>query len=268
MIKLIRTDCIDGLAKFEPGQLDIVITSPPYNLGIEYDCEGYDDNMSRADYLDFLVDVGYAIHTALSDEGSFFMNIGSKPTDPTIPFEALAVMLRMFKLQNTIHWVKAISIDHESGVKSTGHYKPINSPRFINDCHEYIFHFTKHGNVTLDRLAVGVPYADESNVSRWSGKENIRCRGNTWYIPYKTIQSREDDRPHPATFPVELPERCFRLHGLDRIEWACDPFVGIGSSAIAAKRLGIKNFVGMDLSESYIRTAKNLLKEVEVETAA
>jgi site-specific DNA-methyltransferase (adenine-specific) len=174
-----------------------------------------------------------------------------------IPFDVLAVLVQMFTLQNTIHWVKSISI----GTQSVGHYKPINSPRFINDCHEYIFHLTKTGKVPLDRLAVGVPYADESNVKRWAGKQNVRCRGNTWFIPYDTIQSREDDRPHPATFPVELPEMCFKLHGLDRITWACDPFVGIGNSAIAAKNLGIANFVGMDLSPTYCRRAIDMLKE-------
>jgi site-specific DNA-methyltransferase (adenine-specific) len=256
MIEIVCTDCVKALSEMKPGMLDVVVTSPPYNLGINYDCE-YDDAMPRQDYLNWIVDVSYAVYNALSDQGSFFVNVGSKPTDPMIPFEVLHVMSRMFKLQNTIHWVKSISI----GEQSVGHYKPINSERFINDCHEYIFHMTKTGKVSLDRMAVGVPYADQSNVKRWSGKNNVRCRGNTWFIPYDTIQSREDDRPHPATFPAELPEMCFRLHGLDRIKWACDPFVGIGNSAIAAKRVGIPNFVGMDLSPTYCRRAPDMLKE-------
>jgi site-specific DNA-methyltransferase (adenine-specific) len=251
MIKILCTDCVEGLNALRPGKLDVVVTSPPYNLGINYDCD-YDDSLPRVKYLDWLVDVGYAIHTALSDQGSFFLNVGSKPTDPSIPFEVLAVMLRMFQLQNTFHWIKSISV----GDKSYGHYKPINSPRFVNDCHEYIFHLTKNGDVPLDRLAIGVPYADETNIKRWGTKAKVRCRGNNWFIPYETIQSREDERPHPATFPVELPELCFRLHGLDRLHRACDPFVGIGSSAIAAKKLDIPNFVGMDLSPAYCKRAQ------------
>jgi site-specific DNA-methyltransferase (adenine-specific) len=61
----------------------------------------------------------------------------------------------------------------------------------------------------------------------------VRCRGNTWFIPYETIQRRERDRPHPATFPSQLPEQCLRLHGLSRIEVAMDPFTGLGSTAVA-----------------------------------
>ena len=44
-----------------------------------------------------------------------------------------------------------------------------------------------------------------------------RCRGNTWFIPYETIQSREKERPHPATFPVQLAEWCIKLHGVSRV---------------------------------------------------
>ncbi len=126
--------------------------------------------------------------------------------------------------------------------RSFGHFKPINSPRFLNDCHEYVFHFTKSGRVELNRLALGVPYQDKSNIARWShtrGKD-LRCRGNTWFVPYETIQSREKERPHPATFPVQLAEWCIKLHGASRVRTMLDPFLGIGNSAVAAQRCGVK----------------------------
>jgi site-specific DNA-methyltransferase (adenine-specific) len=150
---------------------------------------------------------------------------------------------RHLKLQNTIHWIKSIAIDKSAAGAGTaldrdiavGHYKPINSDRFLNDCHEVIFHFTPEGRTPLDRLAIGVPYQDKSNISRWrTGGSNLRCRGNTWFIPYETIQSRDKDRPHPATFPPRVPEYCFRLHGLSRVGLAMDPFLGLGSTAVAA----------------------------------
>ena len=127
---------------------------------------------------------------------------------------------------------------------AVGHYKPINSDRFLNDCHEFIFHLTPHGATSLDRLALGVPYQDQSNIARWRGASGgVRCRGNTWFIPYETIQQRDRDRPHPATFPTRLPEQCLRLHGLDRIQVAMDPFTGLGSTAVACARLGV-SFIG------------------------
>ena len=138
---------------------------------------------------------------------------------------------------------------------AVGHYKPINSERFVNDCHEFVFHFTRDGRTPLDRTAIGVPYQDASNVARWrSGGENRRCRGNTWFIPYETIQSRDKDRPHPATFPPRLPEYCFKLHGLPRLKLAMDPFLGLGSSAVAAAELDV-DFVGIEMDAHYLKEA-------------
>ena len=64
----------------------------------------------------------------------------------------------LFVLQNTIHWIKSITVADRGARRrlSVGHFKPINSKRYLTDCHEYVFHLTKTGNVPLDRLAVGV----------------------------------------------------------------------------------------------------------------
>src|SRR5262245_30530845 len=188
-------DCVEALRGLvAPGSVDVVVTSPPYNLGTGYGA--YDDTMPREAYLEWTDTWVAAVHAALAEDGSFFLNLGAKPTDPWVPFQVAEVAGRHFQLQNVIHWVKSIAILKEdvgnypgvAGDVVVGHYKPINSPRFLNDCHEYIFHFTKTGAVPLDRLAVGVPYQDKSNVARWqaAGKD-LHCRGNTWFIPYRTI---------------------------------------------------------------------------------
>ena len=185
-----------------------------------------------------------------------------------IPFQVLAVMQKHFALQNVIHWIKSIAISkadvgNYDGITqdvAVGHFKPINSPRFVNDCHEYVFHLTKRGDVPLDRLAIGVAYQDKSNIARWrsngkrNGKRDVRCRGNTWFIPYETIKSRDRQRPHPATFPPKLAEMCIRLHGLERAHLVCDPFLGIGNSAVACARLGVA-FVGFEIDADYLATA-------------
>jgi site-specific DNA-methyltransferase (adenine-specific) len=105
--------------------------------------------------------------------------------------------------------------------------------------------------VHLDKLAVGVSYQDKTNIERWkaANKEDRRDRGNMWFIPYQTIQSRSKQRPHPATFPAKLPEMCIRLHGNAKL--VVDPFVGIGSAAVAAMRLGI-SFVGFEIDKEYL----------------
>ena len=107
----------------------------------------------------------------------------------------------------------------------------------------------------LDRRAIGVRYQDASNIARWAqAGAGVRCRGNTWFIPYETIQSRDKERPHPATFPTRLPEQCLKLHGLDRVKLVVDPFLGLGSTAVACARLGLP-CVGVELDEHYLREA-------------
>jgi len=261
-------DCVAGLQqRIEPGSIDVVVTSPPYNLGTRY--KRYDDTLSRQDYLEWMGTWGKAVHGALADGGSLFLNIGGKPTDPWGPFEVLMKLREHFELQNVIHWVKSIAIQKEdvgrypgiTGNVSVGHYKPINSPRYVNDCHEYIFHLTKEGDVPLNRLAVGVEYQDKSNISRWGeDREDLRCRGNTWFVPYRTIQSRDKQRPHPATFPVKIPEMCVQLHGLERTKRVADPFLGIGSSAVACVQLGV-DFVGFETDSDYWAQAEIAVDE-------
>jgi site-specific DNA-methyltransferase (adenine-specific) len=284
-----KQDCITGMSRLADASVDLVVTSPPYNLGISYG--KYSDRQDRRSYLGWSDKWTGQVQRVLKSNGSFFLNIGAAPSNPMLPHEIVMTLRDLFVLQNTIHWIKSIAIDTndgktdarhphlnslsappsrdpnpdaerrvsvEGGLKTFGHFKPINSPRFLNDCHEYVFHFTKSGRVELKRLALGVPYQDKSNIARWShtrGKD-LRCRGNTWFVPYETIKSREKERPHPATFPVQLAEWCIKLHGVSRVRSMLDPFLGIGNSAVAAQRYGVKTFIGFEIDDAYLTEAK------------
>ena len=253
-------DCIKEIQGLSDSTVDLVVTSPPYNLGIAY--SRYSDRQARGDYLAWCHEWAAELRRVLKNDGSIFLNLGASPSNPLLPHELVLQLRDILVLQNTIHWIKAISIEDEAGLTtSRGHFKPISSPRFLNDCHEYIFHLTPEGRTPIERLALGVPYADKSNIARWGhtkGKDR-RCRGNTWFIPYQTIQRRAKERPHPATFPVQLAEWCIKLHGISRVETMLDPFLGIGNSAVAAKRCGVKNFVGFEIDEQYLAEARKRL---------
>jgi site-specific DNA-methyltransferase (adenine-specific) len=256
-------DCLSGMAKLTAETVDLIVTSPPYNLGVRY--ATYADSQDRQSYLDWCADWAVQVRRILKPAGSFFLNIGAAPSNPMLPHEIVFKFRELFVLQNTIHWVKSIAIER----RSHGHFKPIKSARFLNDCHEYIFHFTRDGRVEIDRLALGVPYQDKSNIARWShtsGKD-LRCRGNTWFIPYETIQSREKERPHPATFPVQLAQWCIKLHGIRRVERMLDPFLGIGNSAVAARDCGVKKFVGFEIDENYLAEAKRRIGDCRASLA-
>jgi site-specific DNA-methyltransferase (adenine-specific) len=236
-------------------EVDVVVTSPPYNIGIKY--RKYNDLIPKREYLDWMENVAVEIKRVLKDDGSFFLNIGYRPLDVWTPWEVAFRLRDHFFLQNVIIWVKGL-VKRDVIV---GHYKPIQGERFLNNLFEYVFHFTKRGDVKLDRLAIGIPYVDKANIKRWkSVAKDIRCRGNVWFIPYETIRSRED-RPHPSTFPPKLPEMCIKLHGLDKTKLVLDPFMGIGNTAIACTELGV-DWIGFEIDEYYANVTMERVKEV------
>ena len=252
--------------------IDVIVTSPPYNLNKAYG--SYNDNKERTKYLDWLRDVAELSYSVLKDDGSFFLNIGGTPSDSMLPFEVVGKFKEAnYRLQNTIHWIKSISFEKADVGKmntirdySIGHFKPIVSERYLTDLHEYIFHFTKTANVKLDKRAIGVPYQDKTNIGRWkSATQDKRDRGNVWFIPYSTIQ---ESRPHPAVFPEKLPYLCIRLHGLEKDMVVYDPFMGIGTTALACIRLGV-NYIGTEIDLEYIKVALEDIqrrKEMAIET--
>src|SRR5206468_2825135 len=138
---------------------DLVVTSPPYNLGVAY--RKYSDRQDRQSYLRWCRNWAAQVQRILKENGSFFLNIGSVPSNPMLPHEIVIELLDLFALQNTIHWIKSITIEdrcsrrsvgdatrerqtrHRSAshreaataIRSHGHFKPISSKRFLNDCH-------------------------------------------------------------------------------------------------------------------------------------
>ena len=262
-----QMDCLNGLQQIDSGSVDVIVTSPPYNIGKPY--RSYHDIRPRTEYLDWMENVAVACKAALKKNGSFFLNMGGKPTDLWIALDLANRFRTHYILQNTIHWIKSIAIpkDDVGNYKTitddiaVGHYQPVNSTHYLSNCHEYIFHFTITGDVAIDSLAVGVKYQDKTNIGRWKkAKKDLRGRGNTWFIPYATIQNA---RVHPTVFPEKLPEMCIKLHGVKKNMLVLDPFMGTGSTALACQRLGV-NFIGFEIDASYVDIAhKELLKQKE-----
>ena len=243
---IVQGDCLKQIKRLPDACADIIITSPPYNIGLSYN--SYDDTMPRLQYLKWLARLSEQLDRILKEDGSFFLNVGGTGADPWLTHEIASAFRHEFILQNNIIWVKSISIDEES----FGHFKPINSPRFLNNNYEHIFHFTKTGTNTIDRLAVGVPFTDKSNISRWGHTRDKRCAGNVWHIPYKTVLSKTQKFNHPASFPEELPIRCMKLHGGDNLT-VIDPFLGSGTTLAAAEQLGHYG-TGFEIDADYIET--------------
>ncbi len=289
-------DCVEGMLALPAKSVDIVSTSPPYNLGIAYNT--YRDNLPRQEYLSWLSTVFAAVKHCLKDDGHFWLNVGYSNIDPWVGMDVAQVARDHFVLQNNFTWVKSIAINDVT----TGHFKPINSDRFANPTWEHLFHFTKTGTVTCDKLAVGVPYMWDCNIdntgrlrgraakklgyknikdfnaratdddkkkfenelsvklARQKPKAQSRCRGNSWFVPYDTIANREKHRgSHPATFPVALIEQCIKFSGAES-GVLVDPFMGSGTSALAAINCGL-DYIGFDVDPNYIEFAQDRIQE-------
>jgi site-specific DNA-methyltransferase (adenine-specific) len=175
--RIIQGDCQQALRGLGDGTIDVIVTSPPYNIGVAY--KTYQDRQPRDTYLEWLADIGRELNRVMKDDASFFLNIGSTNSDPWIAQDVAEALRTTFSLQNHIVWVKSISI----GDDTVGHFKPITSQRFLNHNHEAIFHYTKSGSVPVDRVAIGVPFKDKSNIARWGHKADRRCAGNVWFLP-------------------------------------------------------------------------------------
>jgi len=244
--ELRRGDCLEGMRELAGESVDLP------------------DRRPEEEDPAWCVEWAREIRRLLRPGGSFFLNVGAVPSNPLMPHRLLlAFTPEIFCLQNTFHWIKSITVEPRAGEPvSAGHFKPINSKRYVNDCHEFVYHFTKSGDVPLDRRGVGVAYADKSNIGRWghTGGRDKRCRGNNWFIPYETIQRRSQERPHPATFPVKLAEMCVGIVEPDPSELVMlDPFLGIGHAGVAAKQCGVGRFVGFEIDEEYFREAEERL---------
>ncbi len=245
-------DCLQVLPGLAEASVDVVVTSPPYNLDLRY--ASYQDRRAEDEYLDWMVAVAGAVRRVMQPDASFFLNISGSSSQPWLPFELIVRLRPLFALQNHITWIKSIAV----GEDSVGHFKPVAGVRFLHHAHEHIFHLTRDGRVPLDRMAIGVPYKDKTNIARRGHPRDLRCRGNTWFIPYETVQSKAEKFHHPGTFPIDLPRWCIRLHG-KREAVVLDPFMGTGTTLVAADREGVRG-IGIDIDPAYVAIARDRLE--------
>ena len=103
-------DCVEGMAQMPAAAIDLVVTSPPYNLDIKYG--NYSDRQNRVAYLEWCRQWTAEVHRLLQPGGSFFLNVGGAPSNPLLPHQLVMQLSELFVLQNTIHWIKSISIDN------------------------------------------------------------------------------------------------------------------------------------------------------------
>lgn len=247
-------DAVAVMQTFPSNSVDMVVTSPPYD--------------AVRDYKGFALDLhaaGREIHRVLKDGGVAAMVIQDQTKNFGKSLTSFKTIIDWcdsfgFKLFETViyrkygaegaWWNKRFRVDHE--------YIPVflkgDRPQFFNKEHLKIP--SKHGGKTLTgggtRLTNGVRIA-----TRAIKINPMKCRGTIWDYLTAGDGSRLKHQ-HPATFPNQLPYdflKCFAPEG----SVVLDPFVGSGTTTVAAKNLGHR-YIGIDIAPEYCTIAEKRMK--------
>ena len=242
--------------------IDCIITSPPYNIGVKYD--GVSDARTREDYS-WIIILTFRKLLQLANPGcSLWVNLS--PKNPLGAFYVVGnIQSAGWEFQQDYAWVFSYT-DQDDG--NLGRFSPSNTNAPHRGYEQlFLFHRKTDKPLTLDRLALGVPYSDKSNLKRFcsgqddaGGKKDLRCRGNVWHIPY-TNKSNSRFK-HPCPFPPTLPAWCLATTPPPDGGLVVDPFSGSGTVGIAALFNDLK-FIGVDESEKYCIESRDRLKEFE-----
>lgn len=236
--RIYNEDCIRTLSRIDVGFIDLTITSPPYNVALNYDT--IDDNLPYQEYLDWLKEIFELVYLKTKTGGRCVINIGdgingrvSKHSD------VIQLMKNIGWLTSaTIIWEKMNSVNN----CAWGTYNSPRNPSFVSSF-EYILVFCK------EQYAMN--YIGETDLDK---KNFIQWANGIWKFP----GIRRKESMHPAAFPIELPLRCMKM-----LSWKnsiiYDPFMGSGATAIACKLTG-RNWIGSEVSEDYCKIAQKRLE--------
>jgi site-specific DNA-methyltransferase (adenine-specific) len=230
--------------------LDLIITSPPYNVDLgnnkhnDMSYDMYNDHKKFCEYDSWLENILEKCFLKLKNGGRFVINIGDSKNGqiPTSKYIFNRMLDLGFIPMTTIIWNK----NNCSSRTSWGSWMSPSSPSFPTPF-EYIFIFAKE--------SIKLQCKGETDLTK---EEFIN-----WSLAMWTMKSElKKNVNHPAPFPIELPYRCIKmLSWKDAIVY--DPFMGSGTTAVAAKMLGRK-YIGSEISKNYCEIAENRLKLLEI----
>ncbi|MEK7727109.1 MAG: site-specific DNA-methyltransferase [candidate division KSB1 bacterium] len=244
-----KGDCLNLLKQIPDGSLQLIVTSPPYNIGKEYE-----QRSTLESYIAQQTDVIEECVRALSERGSICWQVGNFiDNGAIIPLDVAlfpAFQKLGLKMRNRIIW------HFEHGL----HCKKRFSGRY-----ETIMWFTKTDDYVFNLDAVRVPqkypgkkYFKGPKTGQYSGNPLGKNPGDLWVIP--NVKSNHIEKTiHPCQFPVELIERLV-LSLTNEDDWVFDPFLGVGSTIIAAIRHGRRG-AGSEVVADYTQIARDRIKQ-------
>jgi site-specific DNA-methyltransferase (adenine-specific) len=233
--------CVDSrdLSLLPDESIHLMVTSPPYNVGKEYD-----DDLTLYDYVKLVGDVCREAYAKLVVGGRACVNVANLGRRPYIPLHSYIIgeMLDVgYMMRGEIIWDKAASAGSST---AWGSWMSASNP-VMRDVHEYILVFSKG---TMKRESQG-------RLSTVTRDQFLKYTKSIWSFPAESARKIG----HPAPFPIELPYRLIQLYTF-KGDIVLDPFCGSGTTCIAALRSG-RHFIGFDNSEEYVELARKRIKE-------
>ena len=229
----------ENMEELPDNSVHLVVTSPPYNVGKEYDA-----NLTLQEYRAFLMRVWGEVKRVLVPGGRVCINIANLGRRPYIPLHAFIIedMLSLgFLMRGEIIWNKASSAGSST---AWGSWLSPKNPT-LRDIHEYILVFSKG---TFSRQSLG----RKSTISK---EEFLEFTKSVWIFNAEQAQKVG----HPAPFPVDLPYRLIQLYTYEG-EVVLDPFMGSGQTAIAAIKTK-RHYIGYDIKDEYVRISQKRVRD-------
>lgn len=251
-ILIYQGDCRSLMAQLPDESFHLTVTSPPYNIGKEYERP-----LPLHEYLSWCENWMGDIHRLTTPSGAFWLNIGYVPVADEGKAVPLAYMLwdktPFFMLQEVV-WT------YGAGVATRHTFSPRNEKLlwYVKDQNTYTFN--------LDAVRdPDVKYPNQKKNGKLKCNPLGKNPGDVWAIPKVTSgagRSSVERMPHPAQFPEALIERVI-LASTNPGDLVLDPFLGSGTTAAVARRLGRK-VVGFEQRSDYIETASSRLNRLNL----
>ncbi len=255
-------DCVDLLARLEPGSIDLAFADPPFNIGYEYDV--YDDQKSTDDYLTWSRQWIEGVYRTLKPTGTFWLAIG----DEYAAELKIESQRAGFHCRSWVIWYYTFGVNCANGF-SRSHTHLFH---FVKDPKE--FTFVRANPQIRVKSARQLVYAD--NRANPSGRlpdntwitrpqdapDAFRPNDDTWFFSRVAGTFKEREGFHGCQMPEQLLARVIRASS-NPLDLVLDPFGGSGTTLCVAKKLN-RSFVGFELSKEYAANIKRRLKQTQV----
>jgi DNA modification methylase len=259
---IIHADVIDGLKQIPNNSVTLVLTSPPYNLKIDYGSAA--DDQPYTEYVKWLKNVFTECYRVLRKGGRLIINIDAMTNRQDDKQNEYVRDIRTdlandlkpmgFKFFGEHVWYKSSKDPSFNGGQfngkktAWGSYMSCSTPA-VRRNHEYILVYSKE-QFKLEK-------AEDSGAPDITDKEFQTYIASVWSMQPETRNLGD----HPVPFPVELPYRCIKLYSYVN-DVILDPFNGTGTTCVIAAKTG-RRYIGIDMDATYVEYARNRIAEAE-----